>query len=161
MSEFGQFFHVPYKSCFLNVTDDCVVFRASYPSCQIVKAIIPHRLLVWLFSIARGRILHFPVNFCSKKDIPAWQWEILLSVIPFPPSKGDPEIPTLKAKLLQWIFCLKYVNFYECSKGLVTQEFFSVFRFMRGKYSCRQRVAERVLDLLLQFFCFMAYGSCN
>jgi len=41
VSKFGQFFHALYKSCFLNVTDDCVVFRASYPSCQNVKAVMP------------------------------------------------------------------------------------------------------------------------
>lgn len=41
VSKFGQCFCVLYKSWFLNVTDDCVVFRASYLSCQIVKAIIP------------------------------------------------------------------------------------------------------------------------
>lgn len=41
VSKFGQFFCVLYRSCFLNVTDNCVVFGANSLSCQIVQAIIP------------------------------------------------------------------------------------------------------------------------
>lgn len=61
-------FCVLYKSWFLNVTDDCVGFRASYVSCQIIKALIP--------SQAAGVTIHY----CSWEDsLPAWQWEIVLS----------------------------------------------------------------------------------
>lgn len=34
-------------------------------------------------------------------------------------------------------------------------------QFYEGKYSCQRRVAERVLDLLLQFFCYMVHGSIS
>lgn len=111
VSRFGWFFHVLHKSWFLNVTDDCVGFRASSVSCQIVKAIIPPQ--------AAG----VTIQHCWWEDSPAaWRWQIVLSVIPFPPSQGHPEITAGKANLLQWICHQKHVNIYESSKGLATQE---------------------------------------
>lgn len=100
MSTFGQLFCVLYGSCFLNVTDNCVEFRASYLSCQIVQAIIPPQ--------AAG----VTIQYCSWEDT-AFSSALLFkkrsssvvmgdtAVIPFLPSKGDPEIPTLKGELLQ------------------------------------------------------------
>lgn len=71
-------------------------------------------------------------------------------------SKGDPGILTLKAKLLQWICCQKYVNIYECSKGLVALglQIYEEKIFLSVK-SCRKSFRS----FMPGFFLF--YGSCK
>lgn len=97
MSKCGQFC-VLYKSCFLNVTDECVVFIACYSSCQIIKAVIPlHTAVAGVAS-----------QYCSEDDT-AFSSKLLFkerssSVVmrdntPIAPLKVDLEI--LNAELQQ------------------------------------------------------------
>lgn len=93
----GQFC-VLYKSCFLNVTDECVVFIACYSSCQIVKAVI---------TLHTG-VAGVAIQYCSGDDT-AFSSKLLFkeryssSVMgdnagcrPIAPLKVDLEIPNAK-----------------------------------------------------------------
>lgn len=131
VSKLGQYFCVLYKSWFLNVTDDCVEFRASYPSCQIVKAIVPPQAAGVTIQYCSWEATAFSSELLFEErssSLAMGDTAICHSIFP---SKGDPGMPAVKANLLQWISHPKYVSIYERSKGLVTGEFLSVFSFMR------------------------------
>lgn len=114
VSKFGQFFCVLYKSCFLNVTDECVMLSASCPSCQIVKAVIPLHAAGVTIQYCSWENTAFSTELLFKKRSSSLVMGDNTGCHCISPWKGDCEIPPLNAKLIQWIFLLKYVSIYEC-----------------------------------------------
>lgn len=109
-SKFGQFFCVLYKSCFLNVTDECVVFRAYYSSCQIIKAVIPLHTAGVAIQYCSGEDTAFSSKLLFKERSSSSVVGDNAGCHPIAPLKVDLEI--LNAKLQQWIFLLKCVIIY-------------------------------------------------